>query len=154
MSDNHYFFDGQDDFEIQQEYATVNPLQSCAMMSGQSNAAVKKLIGDGYEFSNENFSGNSCLHIASWANRFNFLKQVPEDELLEGMNKKNHAGRTPVMVAVKEMSRATVDFWIEKGADLSIRDNDGMDAIDLAQSTGQDDLYNYLLDLEDKCSMK
>ncbi len=124
---------------ILQEYSCSTSLQSAAMLGLKE--PVPDLLAQGQSLLDENEFKNNVVHIASFANQHEFLKSLPKDLLAEVKDSQNVNFETPILVAIKEYSKESIDFWLKNNANIRITDKNGNDAYSLAEITGQ----NWLL---------
>jgi ankyrin repeat protein len=98
---------------------------------------VPDLLAKGQSLQDENKFKNNVVHIASFANQHEFLDSLPKDLLDRVKDSQNANNETPILVAIKEFSKESVDFWLKNDVDTRITDKNGDDAHSLAEKTGQ-----------------
>ncbi|KAK5644313.1 hypothetical protein RI129_005613 [Pyrocoelia pectoralis] len=112
----------------------------------QSDLMIKLLITNGADIFTENKSGFSPIHYAA---------QYALDDLLNELiskgadiNKRTHAGGTPLSLHIQHWytRRSTTKILLDKGADVSIVDNQtGNSLLHFAAEKGNDDILEVLL---------
>lgn len=72
------------------------------------------------------------------------------DQYKVNLNVQDENGLTPLMAAVQEGNLEMVEYLIDQGADVLLKNKNGQTAIDIATQEGQDDIKRYLLRATEK----
>jgi ankyrin repeat protein len=140
------FFDAKEGGSLLEKYVCDGGLQAAAMLGAVK--PVELLLEQGLQYSDKNHYGNTALHIASFADQVDFLKNVPSDVLSSEKDIQNKDLDSPLMVAIMEYSKDVAKFWLDQDADVSLTNADGLDAYALAEQTGQDEIRDLIEDQE------
>jgi ankyrin repeat protein len=84
------------------------------------------------------FSGGNLLHNASFFGNTLIAKYLIE-ELYYNIDTKDYKGQTALITAVIKNYQDILEYLLSKGADKTIKDNDGKTALDYAIESGKDD---------------
>lgn len=110
-----------------------------------------KLLDQGYTVSHETDDGQTPLHIAAECNqpsmcRF-LLKNGAEIDALDNF------GGSPLHAAAACQSQLrVVKILLRGGANPRLRDSEGLTPLDVAKKFKHTDIYNYLLEVDQKFS--
>jgi len=125
-----------------------SPLHLAAkFMSGAYKVLVSK--GGPWILTNPDEDGNTPLHQATIFGRLSMMKGLMErftedNKYREEINKVNDSGNTPLHLAVQFDHQEIVEFLIEKGADITIKNSAQLTASGLGGKLGRGDIANIL----------
>jgi hypothetical protein len=91
----------------------------------------------------ENYLGQTPLHLAAMHNVGLMRKLWPFIDH-KVINSQDNDGLTCLHMAAASGEKETVEFLLDNGADLKIKNNKGQTAIDLAKSFAHTDIYKFL----------
>ncbi len=99
---------------------------------------VQLLINAGVNKDLQNQDGDTPLHFAARGRAGRGNREMTRLLLNAGANTniQDNYGTTPLMIAVVTLDPETVTLFLEKGADLSIMNNEGITARNIAQGQG------------------
>ncbi|XP_046347295.1 ankyrin repeat and KH domain-containing protein mask-like [Haliotis rufescens] len=103
------------------------------------------LVSKGGDTTAVDDKGNNILHVACIGGNVDMVKHVLAEDRI---NSKGQYGRTPVMMAACCRHRKVVEVLENKGADISIVDNDGNNILHMACIGGNVDVVKYVLTLD------
>lgn len=72
------------------------------------------------------------LHLAARAGDLALTKRLAAGSGADGTDGRDEDGRTPLMLASRHHHDDVVEYLLSRGADASLRDNNGRTALDLA----------------------
>lgn len=106
---------------------------------------VKTLIACGGRVNDPEFErGQTALHVASLNHDLEILKVLTRRQSVD-VNLIDKDGKTPLSYAVVHQSRAAVQHLLERGADASLKDQQGQTALHLSVLTNNTDITEDLL---------
>jgi hypothetical protein len=91
----------------------------------------------------ENYLGQTPLHLAAMHN-VELLEKIWSFIDPKIINSQDNEGLTCLHMAVAAGEKVTVEFLLDNGADLKIKNNKGQTAIDLAKNFTHTDIYRFL----------
>ncbi|XP_067664250.1 putative ankyrin repeat protein RF_0381 [Haliotis asinina] len=89
-------------------------------------------------------TGENILHVACRGGNMKIVKYVLKQNILD-INWKTTEGFTPAMIAASGRHNDVFDLLVEKGADLALVDNDGINILHLACLWGNIEVVKYVL---------
>ena len=114
------------------------------LLNGNYNASLMlSLINDGANVNSQDPTGRSPIHQAAINNDLATIKRLLEKHHAD-IEAKDNSGYTPLMLAACYGDIAIVNYLIEHGADKTIKDTDGEDALYKATNRGRTDIVRLL----------
>ncbi len=111
--------------------------------SGESDPndvrVVRFLVGNGVNTEQRDNQGRTALHIAAQTDNIFVVRQLEQEKA--DRNARDDQGRTPLHLAVlaftpqSRITPETFEFLLKSGADVTVRDNHGLRAIDYARKS-------------------
>jgi len=88
--------------------------------------------------------GQTPIHIAAYNDDINMLKLLTRRNSID-INVADKAGKTPLSYAIIRNSRSAVQHLLERGADTSIKDSNGLNSLHLSVLTRNTEITNDIL---------
>ncbi|XP_046562245.1 ankyrin repeat domain-containing protein 50-like [Haliotis rubra] len=107
---------------------------------------VELLVKHGADLSHRAALGGNILNLACRRGKIEVVKYVLSLNTVD-INTRGFKKRTPVMIAAAHGHKEAVELLVKNDADLSLRDSNGKNVIDLAREEGHLEVVQYVMSL-------
>jgi ankyrin repeat protein len=115
--------------------------------------AVKHLFGRGLSLTALTNSNRTIIHYAVPSGNTMLIQWLLNTRQID-INAKNQSGETALHRATRQNNREVIELLARNGADLTIKNNEGLRASEIAANMGYHDLVPYLLNPKDEFFQK